>query len=133
LTLINQSDTHYLSINISSNQETANICLFSFNNIQEDLFKNDKLYLLQEPAFIERLLKDKIVSRFRLIFRGLNQKQETLVSIHQNYIVSTNEVHSTREISLEYSVDKVIFEKLEIVKYSGYESVVLGKLGTPST
>ena len=133
MTLINQSDTHYLSINISSNQETANICLFSFNNIQEDLFKNDKLYLLQEPPFIERLLKDKIVSRFRLIFRGLNQKQETLVSIHQNYIVSTSEVHSTREISLEYSVDKVIFEKLEIVKYSGYESVVLGKLGTPST
>ena len=133
MTLINQSDTHYLSINISSNQETANICLFSFNNIQEDLFKNDKLYLLQEPAFIERLLKDKIVSRFRLIFRGLNQKQETLVSIHQNYIVSTSEVHSTREISLEYPVDKVIFEKLEIVKYSGYESVVLGKLGTPST
>lgn len=91
------------------------------------------MYLLQEPAFIERQLKDKIVSRFRLIFRGLNQKQETVVSIHQNHIVSNSEVHSTREISLEYPVDKVIFEKLEIVKYSGYESVVLGKLGTPST
>ena len=44
-----------------------------------------------------------------------------------------SEVHATREISLEYPVDKVIFEKLDIVKYTGYESVVLGKLGTPST
>jgi hypothetical protein len=44
-----------------------------------------------------------------------------------------SEVHGTREISLEYPVDKVIFEKLEIVKYTGYESVVLGKLGAPAT
>jgi len=44
-----------------------------------------------------------------------------------------NEVHATREISLEYQVDKVIFEKLEMIKYTGYESVVLGKLGTPAT
>ena len=44
-----------------------------------------------------------------------------------------NEVHATREISLEFPVDKVIFEKLELIKYTGYESVVLGKLGTPTT
>ncbi len=44
-----------------------------------------------------------------------------------------SEIHATREISLEYSVDKVIFEKLEMIKYTGYESVVLGKLGTPAT
>jgi hypothetical protein len=78
-------------------------------------------------------MKDKIVSRFRLTFRGLKHKQETVVSIRQNYIVSMSEVHATREISLEYPVDKVIFEKLDIVKYTGYESVVLGKLGTPAT
>jgi hypothetical protein len=78
-------------------------------------------------------LKDKIITRFRLIFSGLKHKQETVVSIRQNYIVSMNDIHATRETSLEFPVDKVIFEKLEMIKYAGYESVVLGKLGSPAT
>lgn len=78
-------------------------------------------------------MKDKIITRFRLIFSGLKHKQETVVSIRKNYIVSMNEIHATREISLEFPVDKVIFEKLEMIKYTGYESVVLGKLGSPAT
>lgn len=53
--------------------------------------------------------------------------------IRQNYIVSMSEVHATKEFSLEYAVDKVIFEKLDIVRYTGYESVLWGKLGTPAS
>jgi hypothetical protein len=130
---LNQSDTNYRSINISSNQEIANICLFNFQNIKNDLFDKESQYLLYEPAFLERLLKDKIISRFKLVFRGMKHNEETLVSIRKNYIISMSEVHTTKEISSEYQVDKVIFEKFDMVKYTGYESIVWGKLGTPST
>ena len=88
--------------------------------------------MLDEIPFTERLLKDKIISRFRLIFSGLKHGEETLVCIRQNYIVSMSEVHGTKEFSLEYDVDSVIFEKLDVIKYTGYESVVWGKLGTPA-
>ncbi len=81
LTFINQSDTHYRSININSNQEIANICLFNFENVKNEMFDTKSQYLLFEPAFLERLLKDKIISRFKLVFRGLKHNEETLVSI----------------------------------------------------
>ena len=44
-----------------------------------------------------------------------------------------SEVHTTKEISTEYQVDKVIFEKFDMINYTGYESILWGKLGTPST
>lgn len=63
----------------------------------------------------------------------MKHNEENLVSIRKNYIISMSEVHTTKEISSEYQVDKVIFEKFDMVKYTGYESIVWGKLGTPST
>jgi hypothetical protein len=98
LTFINATTSDYLSMNFTSTSETANICLFSFANVRKNLF-GDKTFLLEQPAFFERKLKDKIISRFRLIFRGLRHRLESVVSIRENYIITTNEVHPTREIS----------------------------------
>ena len=44
-----------------------------------------------------------------------------------------SEVHATKEISMEYQVDKVIFEKFDMLRYTGYESIIWGDLGTHST
>ena len=42
-------------------------------------------------------------------------------------------MHPTVETSLQYPTDKVIFEKLDIIQYKDYESIIWGKLGTIST
>jgi hypothetical protein len=72
-------------------------------------FANNITYLA-EPAFMELENKDKIVSRFALIFSGL-EGTDSVSKIQQNYMISQAGEVPIKEISEKFVTNQVIYEK----------------------